>query len=155
MAHGARRSEAGMGRFISHTNRKSNGLVRNVAALFTLRSSERAPVVWSGHVPSPRNCAELGPRAIKLTQAEPRSRFTVPFGRLAIDGMQAASQQTVADPPDLSWDEIYDIQERRMMRMVICSALSTQPQGVVNGRSDSSRTDAAVARTGYRPLGPI
>jgi transposase len=69
------------------------------------------------HAEPPRsNCPEHGPRAVKLPWAEPGSRFTALFERLAIDWMQAASQQAVADRLGLSWDEIHGIQERAVRR---------------------------------------
>ena len=69
------------------------------------------------HAAPPRsNCAEHGPRAVKLPWAEPGSRFTALFERLAIDWLQAASQQAVANRLGLSWDEVHGIQERAVAR---------------------------------------
>src|SRR5436305_3743307 len=67
-------------------------------------------------VPPRSNCAEHGPRAVKLPWAEPGSRFTALFERLAIDWLQAASQKAVGDRLGLSWDEVHGIQERAVAR---------------------------------------
>jgi transposase len=53
---------------------------------------------------------------VKLPWAEPASRFTALFERLAIDWMKVASQKAVADQLVLSWDEVHAIQERAVAR---------------------------------------
>ena len=53
---------------------------------------------------------------MKLPWAEPGSRFTAMFERLAIDWMLAASQSAVAERLGLSWDEMHGIQERAVKR---------------------------------------
>ena len=69
------------------------------------------------HAAPPRtNCSEHGARNVKLPWAEPSSRFTAMFERLAIDWMKAASQKAVADQLHLSWDEVHAIQERAVAR---------------------------------------
>lgn len=69
------------------------------------------------HADPPRSkCAEHGARAVKLPWAEPSSRFTALFERLAIDWLKAASQKAVAEQLGLSWDEIHGIQERAVQR---------------------------------------
>jgi transposase len=69
------------------------------------------------HAEPPRsNCGEHGVRTVKLPWAEPSSRFTALFERLAIDWLQAASQKAVADQLNLSWDEVHAIQERAVQR---------------------------------------
>jgi len=69
------------------------------------------------HATPPRSdCPEHGPRTVKLPWAEPGSRFTALFERLAIDWMLAASQKAVADQLRLSWDEVHAIQERAVKR---------------------------------------
>lgn len=69
------------------------------------------------HAGPPRsNCPEHGPRAVKLPWAQPGSRFTALFERLAIDWMLAASQKAVAERLSLSWDEVHAIQERAVKR---------------------------------------
>lgn len=69
------------------------------------------------HAEPPRsNCPEHGVRNVKLPWAEPSSRFTAMFERLAIDWMRVASQKAVADQLHLSWDEAHAIQERAVAR---------------------------------------
>src|ERR1700761_648160 len=69
------------------------------------------------HAEPPRtNCPEHGARNVKLPWAEPSSRFTAMFERLAIDWMKAASQKAVGDQLHLSWDEVHAIQERAVAR---------------------------------------
>ena len=55
--------------------------------------------------------------------AEPHSRFTALFERLAIDWLRAASQQAVADQLGLTWDEVHGIMERAVRRgLTLCKA---------------------------------
>src|SRR5258708_18728035 len=67
------------------------------------------------HTPA-TSVAEFVVRAVKLPWAEPSSRFTALFERLAIDWLRAASQKAVADQLGLSWDEVHAIQERAVER---------------------------------------
>lgn len=53
---------------------------------------------------------------MKRPWAEPSSRFTALFERLAIDWMRVASQKAVGDQLHLSWDEEHAIQERAVAR---------------------------------------
>jgi transposase len=53
---------------------------------------------------------------VRLPWAEPHSRFTALFERLAIDWLRAASQQAVADQLGLTWDEVHGIMERAVRR---------------------------------------
>lgn len=62
------------------------------------------------------DCPECGVRAVRLPWAEPHSRFTLLFERLAIDWLQAASQQKVAQRLGLSWDEVHGIMDRAVRR---------------------------------------
>lgn len=62
------------------------------------------------------NCPEHGVHAVRLPWAEPHSRFTLLFERLAIDWLQVASQKAVADRLGLSWDEVHGIMERAVAR---------------------------------------
>ncbi|MGH7927052.1 MAG: ISL3 family transposase [Candidatus Binatia bacterium] len=62
------------------------------------------------------DCPEHGVRAVRLPWAEPHSRFTLLFERLAIDWLEAASQQAVAERLGLSWDEVHGIMERAVAR---------------------------------------
>jgi transposase len=62
------------------------------------------------------HCPEHGVHAVRLPWAEPHSRFTLLFERLALDWLLAASQQAVGDRLGLSWDEIHGIMERGVER---------------------------------------
>ena len=69
------------------------------------------------HAQPPRaECREHGVGVVKLPWAEPSSRFTALFERLAIEWMQAASQKAVSERLALSWDEIHAIMERAVER---------------------------------------
>lgn len=69
------------------------------------------------HAEVPRTrCAEHGVRLVRVPWAEPQSRFTALFERLAIDWLGAASQSAVAERLGLSWDEIHGIMERAVAR---------------------------------------
>jgi len=69
------------------------------------------------HAEPPRTrCAKHGVRVVRVPWAEPLSRFTALFERLAIDWLQEASQQAVADRLGLSWDEAHGIMERAVRR---------------------------------------
>jgi len=61
-------------------------------------------------------CHEHGVRVIKLPWAEPSSRFTALFERLAIDWLRAANQSAVGERLGLSWDEMHGIMERAVAR---------------------------------------
>jgi len=69
------------------------------------------------HAKPPRiECGEHGVRVIKLPWAEPFSRFTALFERLAIDWLQAANQSAVGERLGLSWDEMHGVMERAVAR---------------------------------------
>lgn len=69
------------------------------------------------HTKPPRaECQTHGVRAVRLPWAEPSSRFTALFERLAIDWLQAASQKAVSERLGLSWDEIHGIMNRAVKR---------------------------------------
>lgn len=69
------------------------------------------------HATTPRtNCPEHGVHAVRLPWAEPHSRFTLLFERLAIEWLRAASQQAVARRLGLSWDEVHGIMQRAVKR---------------------------------------
>jgi len=69
------------------------------------------------HAAPPRvRCPEHGVRVVRLPWAEPHSRFTALFERLAIDWLTAASQRAVADLLGLSWDEVHGIMQRAVER---------------------------------------
>jgi transposase len=65
------------------------------------------------HAKPPRaECGQHGVLVVKLAGAEPSSRFTALFERLAIDWLTAASQKAVGERLDLSGGEIHGIIER-------------------------------------------
>src|SRR6202011_2757958 len=69
------------------------------------------------HAEPPRTrCDEHGVHTVRLPWAEPNSRFTALFERVAIEWMKVASQQAVADQLSLSWDEVHAIQQRAVTR---------------------------------------
>lgn len=69
------------------------------------------------HAGVPRTCcAEHGVRLVRVPWAEPQSRFTALFERLAIDWLAAASQTAVAARLGLSWDEVHGIMQRAVAR---------------------------------------
>jgi len=69
------------------------------------------------HADLPRTrCEEHGVRVVQISWAEPHGHFTGLFERLAIDWLQAASQQAVAERLGLSWDEVHGIMERAVKR---------------------------------------
>jgi transposase len=69
------------------------------------------------HAATPRtHCAEHGVHAVRLPWAEPHSRFTLLFERLAIDWLLIASQTAVAKQLGLSWDEVHGIMDRAVQR---------------------------------------
>ena len=62
------------------------------------------------------DCAQHGVLAVRVPWAEAHARFTALFERLAIDWMQAASQQAVAERLGLSWHEVHGMQARAVAR---------------------------------------
>ena len=69
------------------------------------------------HASPPRSdCPEHGALRVKLPWAEPSSRFTALFERLAIDWLRATSRQAAAELLHLSWDQVQAIMERAVGR---------------------------------------
>jgi transposase len=69
------------------------------------------------HAQIPRtDCPEHGARAVKVSWAEPGSRFTVLMEALAIEWLKHASQKAVAQRLGLSWDEIHGVMRRAVVR---------------------------------------
>ena len=62
------------------------------------------------------SCAEHGVKQIKVPWAEPGSRFTALFERLAIDWMQEAGRSATARQMGLSWSEADGIMQRAVDR---------------------------------------
>ena len=57
------------------------------------------------HAEPPRTeCEAHGVRVAQMPWAEPHSRFTALFERLAIEWLRAASQKAVAERLGLSWE---------------------------------------------------
>jgi len=88
------------------------------------------------HAEPPRtNCAEHGPRVVKLPWGERSSRFTMLFERLAIEWLRAASQKAVAKVLDLSWDEVHGVMERAVERGLARRESEPVPQIGVDEKS--------------------
>ena len=62
------------------------------------------------------DCPEHGKRQVRVPWAEPGSRFTALFERLAIDWLLAANTSAVSALLGLSWDEVDGIQQRAVAR---------------------------------------
>lgn len=69
------------------------------------------------HARAPRiACPTHGTRQVKLPRAEPRSRFTLLFERLAIDVLQEATVRGATRILRISWDEAWHLIERAVKR---------------------------------------
>lgn len=69
------------------------------------------------HARVPRvKCQEHGVRQVRVPWAEPRSRFTALFERLAIDVLRETDIAGAAELLGLSWDEAHHIMERAVAR---------------------------------------
>ena len=69
------------------------------------------------HARIPRvDCPEHGVRQIRVPWAEPKSRFTILFERLAIDVLKEADVLGAARVLRISWDEAWHIIERAVAR---------------------------------------
>ena len=78
------------------------------------------------HASAPRvRCAEHGVRQVRLSWAEPHSRFTMLFERLAIDVLGACDVANAAGLLSLSWDEAWHLMDRAVTR-----GLSAKPLAV-------------------------
>jgi hypothetical protein len=111
------------------------------------------------HAAAPRTrCEEPGVRLVRLPWAEPQSRFTALFERLAIDWLSAASQQAVAVRLGLSWDEMHGIMQRAVQRGLQrrqaekASYLGVDRKGVSQGASlcDDRHRSGTWLRDGCR-----
>ena len=77
------------------------------------------------HASAPRvRCAEHGVRQVRLPWAEPHSRFTVLFERLAIDVLGACDVASAAGLLSLSWDEAWHLMDRAVTRGLAAKALA-------------------------------
>jgi transposase len=80
------------------------------------------------HARPPRSlCSEHGARVVKMPWAEPSSRFTLLFERVAIEWLKCASQSAVAAQLKLSWDEIHHIMDRAVKRGLARRKLAELP----------------------------
>ena len=69
------------------------------------------------HARPPRvECPEHGVRQVRLPWAEPHSRFTVLFERLAIDVLTACDVASAAGLLRISWDEAWHLMDRAVTR---------------------------------------
>jgi transposase len=69
------------------------------------------------HASLPRTkCSEHGVKVVRVSWAEPHSRFTALFERLVIEWLKEASQSAVAERIGLSWEEVHRIMERAVRR---------------------------------------
>lgn len=87
---------------------------------------------------------------MKLPWAEPSSRFTAMFERLAIDWMLTASQKAVADRLHLSWDEIHAIQERAVARGLARREAGTIPYLGVDEKAFTRGRLVSIMRIAHR-----
>lgn len=62
------------------------------------------------------SCSAHGVKTVRVPWAEPGSRFTILFERLAISWLKEATPSAVARRLNLSWDEARGIQERAVRR---------------------------------------
>ena len=69
------------------------------------------------HAQIPRtDCRQHGAKTVKVSWAEPGSRFTMLMEAVAIEWLKHASQKAVGEQLGLSWDEIHGIMARAVKR---------------------------------------
>jgi transposase len=77
------------------------------------------------HASPPRvDCPEHGVRQVRLPWAEPHSRFTMLFERLAIDVLTACDVAAAAGLLRISWDEAWHLMDRAVARGLAAKPLS-------------------------------
>ncbi len=64
-------------------------------------------------------CAEHGVKTVRVPWAEPGSRFTLLFERLAISWLREATPSAVARRLGISWDEAHGIMRRSVARGLV------------------------------------
>ncbi|MPY85897.1 MAG: ISL3 family transposase, partial [Actinophytocola sp.] len=78
------------------------------------------------HACPPRvDCPEHGVRQVRLPWAEPHSRFTVLFERLAIDVLAECDVAAAAGLLRVSWDEAWHLMDRAVARGLAAKPLAT------------------------------
>ena len=77
------------------------------------------------HASPPRvSCPEHGVRQVRVPWAEPHSRFTLLFERLAIDVLSACDVNAAAGLLRLSWDEAWHLMDRAVARGLAAKPLT-------------------------------
>ena len=77
------------------------------------------------HASPPRvRCPEHGVRQVRLPWAEPHSRFTALFERLAIDVLGACDVSSAAELLRVSWDEAWHLMDRAVARGLAAKPLA-------------------------------
>ncbi len=77
------------------------------------------------HASAPRvACPEHGVRQVRLPWAEPHSRFTTLFERLAIDVLAACDVANAAKLLRISWDEAWHLMDRAVTRGLAAKPLT-------------------------------
>jgi transposase len=77
------------------------------------------------HADPPRvSCPEHGVRQVRLPWAEPHSRFTTLFERLAIDVLAACDVSAAARLLRVSWDEAWHLMDRAVARGLAAKPLA-------------------------------
>lgn len=126
-------AEARVDVWVEHPRRSRFGCPECGAQLFVHDHAEER--VWRHldscqfltylHGRPPRvDCPEHGVRQVRLPWAEPMSRFTILFERLAIDVLQACDVKSAARLLRLSWDEAWHLMARAVARGLAAKPLT-------------------------------
>ena len=89
-------------------------------------------------------CPEHGTVTVKVPWAEPKSRFTALFERLAIDVMLECTINAAADLLGISWDEADGIKQRAVRRGLSKKEPRTMKQVCIDEKSFSRGHDYAT-----------
>jgi transposase len=94
------------------------------------------------HASAPRvRCAEHGVRQVRLPWAEPHSRFTMLFERLAIDVLGACDVAAAAGLLHLSWDEAWHLMDRAVARGLAAKPLAVRAHVGVDEKAAGKAQD--------------